>query len=56
MNLEYTALNIVMLSQWVKLENKLTNQPYSSVIFAVDSFDQHAHFLWTSKIMLYLVD
>ena len=50
-NPEYTALNIVMLPQWVRPENELTNQPYFSVVFAVDSFDQHAHFPRTAKII-----
>jgi len=50
-NSEYAALNVVMLSQWVRLENELTNQLYSSVVFAVDSFDQHVHFLRTAKTM-----
>ena len=40
-----------MLPRWVRPENELTNQPYSSVVFAVDSFDQHAHFLRTAKTM-----
>jgi len=40
-----------MLLWWVWLENELTNQPYSSVVFIVDSFDQHAHFLRTAKTM-----
>ena len=50
-NPEYAALNVVMLPQWVQPENELTNQPYSSVVFTVDSFDQHAHFLRTAKTM-----
>ena len=50
-NSEYAALNVVMLPWWVRPENELTNQPYSSVVFAVDSFDQHAHFLRTAKTM-----
>ena len=50
-NPEYTALNIVMLPQWVRPENELTKQPYSSVVFTVDSFDQHVHFLRTAKTM-----
>ena len=50
-NPEYAALNVVILPRWIRPENELTNQPYSSVVFAVDSFDQHAHFLRLAKTM-----
>jgi len=50
-NPEYAALNVVILPWWVRPENELTNQPYSSISFTVDFFDQHAHFFRTAKTM-----
>jgi len=53
-NPEYAALSVVMLPRWIWPENELNNQPYSSVIFIVDSFDQHAHFPEQLKLWLHL--
>lgn len=38
-NPKYAKLNVVMLPRWVRPESEIANQAYSSVVFAVDSFD-----------------
>ncbi|KAF9442633.1 hypothetical protein P691DRAFT_738773, partial [Macrolepiota fuliginosa MF-IS2] len=50
-NPEYAALNVVLKPRWVRPESELANQAYSSVVFAVDSFDQHARLLRTNETL-----